>query len=145
MEALPNRCVRVQMASMRVQEANTFCCVSGHSSGLAGFGCISAWLGGSQGDTQVVSDEIQCFQVSDCCAAGELPPFSLPVIKVRSKSFVADKDSGDLLDKRAEVLFHLSILNQVITLCHLKFTLRVQSALVFAFALQSCVGSLCGY
>ena len=101
MATLPNRCIRVQMASPRVQEANTFRCVSGHSRRLTGFGCISAQLGGSQGDTQVVPDEKQCFQARDCGAAGECPPFHYRVIKLRSKSFTADKDPGYLLDKRA--------------------------------------------
>lgn len=64
------------MASMRGQEANTFCCLSGHSDRLAVFGRVSASLRGSQGDTQVVADGKQGFQARDCCAAAELPPFA---------------------------------------------------------------------
>lgn len=83
METLPDRCVGVQMASVRVQEANAFCCVPGHLHRLAGFGGSSAQLGGGHGARQVVPDEKQCFQARDCLAPGELPPFSLPGYKTK--------------------------------------------------------------
>ena len=83
METLPDRCVRVQMASVRVQEANAFCCVPGHLHRLSGFGGGSAQLGGGHGGVQVVLDEKQSFQARDCLSPGELPPFSLPGYKTK--------------------------------------------------------------
>lgn len=60
-------------------------------------------------------------------------PFHYRTIKLRSKSFTADKDPRYLLDKRAQVLLNLT---GVITYCHLKFPLQIQSEPALAFAFQ---------
>lgn len=104
METLPDRCVGVQMASVRVQEANAFCCVPGHSHRLAGFGGGSAQPGGGEAATgpgrwcrmrSSVSKQETALLLENCL------PFHYRAIKLRSKSFTADKDPRYLLDKRA--------------------------------------------
>lgn len=71
------------MASTRGQEANTFCCVSGHSHRLSGFGGIVALCWGAAKGTHRWCRMRNRASNKRLLCSGELPPFPLLETKIQ--------------------------------------------------------------